>query len=136
VGAGGSARHGSGPVLAAEADESDHSFLWLRPDLAVIVNVTDDHPENYSGLFDHVNAYAGFAGGITRAGTLVINVDDPGAAEVAARVRDARPDVRVVTVGTAADASWRITGVTCIGMSSMTAVTAPDSQQVTVSHWT
>lgn len=126
-----SARHGSGPVFIAEADESDRSFLWLKPDVAVILNVTDDHPENYSGLADHIDAYTGFAGGITPGGALVINVDDPGAAEVATRVRGSRPDLRIVTVGTAPGADWRITAVTCRGMSSETALSTPGGQQVT-----
>jgi UDP-N-acetylmuramate--alanine ligase len=132
AGAGISARHGGGPVFVAEADESDRSFHWLRPDLAVVTNVTDDHPENYSGLADHVSAYVRFAGGITSGGTLVINVDDPGAAEVAARLPGIRADLRVVTVGTAPGAGWRIAAVEAVGMSSTTTVSTPDGQQVTV----
>lgn len=130
--AGVSARHGSGPVIVAEADESDRSFHWLKPDVAVVTNVTDDHPENYSGLADHVSAYATFAGGIAPGGTLVINADDPGAAEVAARVRGSRPDLRIITVGTAAGAAWHITAIDCAGMSSTSTVRTPDGQQVTV----
>jgi UDP-N-acetylmuramate--alanine ligase len=132
AGPGVSARHGGGQVLVAEADESDRSFHWLRPDLAVVTNVTDDHPENYSGLPDHVSAYVRFAGGITPGGTLVINVDDPGAAEVTARLRGGRADLRVVTVGTAPGAGWRVAAIRAAGMSSTTTVSTPDGQQVTV----
>jgi UDP-N-acetylmuramate--alanine ligase len=114
AGTGTSARHGGGPAFAAEADESDRSFHWLRPDLAVVTNVTDDHPENYSGLADHVSAYVRFAGGITSGGTLVINVDDPGAAEVAARLRGGRVDLRVVTVGTVPGAGWHVAAVAAL----------------------
>jgi UDP-N-acetylmuramate--alanine ligase len=57
AGTGASACHGNGPVIIAEADESDRSFHWLKPDVAVVTNVTDDHPENYSGLADHISAY-------------------------------------------------------------------------------
>ena len=129
---GNSARHGGGPVLVAEADESDRSFHWLRPDVAVITNVTDDHPENYSGLADHVNAYVKFAGCITLGGTLVINVDDEGAGKVATRMPGSRPDLRVITVGTGLGADWRVTAVTCTGMSSTSTVIGPDGQQLTV----
>jgi UDP-N-acetylmuramate--alanine ligase len=132
AGAGISARQGGGLVFAAEADESDRSFHWLKPDVAVVINVTDDHPENYSGLADHVSAYVRFAGGITSGGTLVINVDDPGAAEVAARLRGSRADLRVVTVGTAPGADWRIAAIGAAGMSSATTVSTPDGQQVTI----
>jgi hypothetical protein len=59
----------------------------------------------------------------------VINVDDPGAGEVTARVRGSRPDLRV---GTAPGAGWHITAITYTGMSSTTTVSAPDGQQVCV----
>jgi UDP-N-acetylmuramate--alanine ligase len=132
AGTGISARHGGGPLFVAEADESDRSFHWLRPDLAVVTNVTDDHPENYSGLADHVSAYVEFAGGITPGGTVVINVLDPGAAEVAARLRGGGADLRVVTIGTGAGPGWHITAIEAAGMSSTTTVSTPDGQQVTV----
>jgi UDP-N-acetylmuramate--alanine ligase len=63
----------------------------------------------------------------------VINIDDPGAAQVAARVRDSRPDLRIITIGTTAGAGWRITAVTCSGMSSTTTVSMPEGRQVKVS---
>jgi UDP-N-acetylmuramate--alanine ligase len=129
---GDTARHGGGPVLIAEADESDRSFLWLRPDVAVVTNVTDDHPENYRGLADHISAYTGFAAGITPNGALVINIDDPGARKVAAQVRGNCPDLRIITVGTAPEADWHITDITCSGMSSTTAASTPGGHQVTV----
>jgi UDP-N-acetylmuramate--alanine ligase len=79
--------HGDGALFIAEADESDLSFLWLRQGLAAILNVEHDHPENYTGLAAHLAAYARFAGGITPGGTLVINADDVGAAELTRRLR-------------------------------------------------
>ena len=133
AGDGSSARLGCGPVLVAEADESDRSFLWLHPQIAVITNVTDDHPENYYGIKDHILTHCRFVDGIARDGTLVVNVEDPGAGTVADLVRSTRPDLRVVTVGTAPGDDWRITATRTSGMSTVTVVTAPDGRQLTVS---
>lgn len=124
------ARHGDGMVFIAEADESDRSFLWLHPDVAVITNITDDHPENYAGLADHIDAYAEFTSGIRR--TLVINTDDPGARELASRLSGSQTGLRVVTYGTRADADWQVTAIEAAGMSSQATVTTPDGREVTV----
>ena len=126
------ARHGAGALFIAEADESDLSFLWLRPALAVILNVEHDHPQNYTGLDAHLDAYARFADGIVPGGTLVINADDAGADELTGRLRATSPDLRIVTYGAVPGADWHITGITATGMSSQAAVTTPGGQQVTV----
>ncbi len=43
------ARLGAGRYLVAEADESDASFLYLQPMIAVVTNVDADHMETYAG---------------------------------------------------------------------------------------
>ena len=43
----GNARLGKGPYLVSEADESDGSFLKLKPHIAVVTNVEDDHLDHY-----------------------------------------------------------------------------------------
>jgi UDP-N-acetylmuramate--alanine ligase len=124
------ARHGDGAVIIAEADESDRSFLFLRPDMAVVTNIGDDHPENYTGLTSHIDAYEQFAAGVR--GTLVVNIDDPGAAKLAGRLCATCPDTGIVTYGEAPGADWRITGLSAAGMSSRAEVTAPNGQQLTI----
>ena len=114
------------------ADESDLSFLWLHPALAVVLNVEHDHPENYAGLDAHLDAYARFADGIVPCGTLVISADDTGAAELTGRLRTSRPDLTIITYGAVPGADWHITEITASGMSSRAAVTTPAGQQVTV----
>ncbi|WP_116025723.1 Mur ligase domain-containing protein [Thermomonospora umbrina] len=47
--------------FTVEADESDRSFLFLSPDVAVINSVSDDHPETYPTLDDAIAAHAEFA---------------------------------------------------------------------------
>ena len=45
--AGANARLGRGEFIVVEADESDASFLYLQPVLAVITNIDTDHMETY-----------------------------------------------------------------------------------------
>jgi len=66
---------GTGDVFVAEADESDGSFLLLRPDVGVITNVEPDHLDFYADAREVESAFASFAVG---AGTVVACWDDPG----------------------------------------------------------
>jgi UDP-N-acetylmuramate--alanine ligase len=49
---GSNAQLGSSPYLVAEADESDASFLFLKPMMAVVTNIDADHMETYEGDFN------------------------------------------------------------------------------------
>jgi UDP-N-acetylmuramate--alanine ligase len=51
ISAGANARLGAGQYLVAEADESDASFLYLQPILAVVTNIDADHMATYEGSF-------------------------------------------------------------------------------------
>lgn len=50
---GGNAKLGMGEYLVSEADESDGSFLKLRPHIAVVTNVENDHMDHY-GTMDNI----------------------------------------------------------------------------------
>jgi UDP-N-acetylmuramate--alanine ligase len=49
--AGANAKLGAGRYLVAEADESDASFLYLQPMMAVVTNIDADHMGTYGGDF-------------------------------------------------------------------------------------
>lgn len=49
------ARLGASPYFVAEADESDASFLYLQPKVAIVTNIDTDHLNNY-GDFAHLQA--------------------------------------------------------------------------------
>ncbi len=107
VSAGASARLGKGDFLVAEADESDASFLYLQPVLAVITNIDADHMETYQHDFGRLKqAFVDFAQRLPFYGTVVLCVDDP-------NVRDIAPAIakHVITYGLAEDAQLRATGV-------------------------
>jgi UDP-N-acetylmuramate--alanine ligase len=53
---------GEGEWVVAEADESDASFLRLRPEVAVVTNVEMDHHSRWGSLAELHEAFIAFAG--------------------------------------------------------------------------
>lgn len=51
---GSNAQLGKSSYFVAEADESDASFLFLKPMMAVVTNIDADHMETYAGSFDNL----------------------------------------------------------------------------------
>ena len=62
---------GDGEWLVAEADESDGSLLFLRPEVAVVTNVELDHHANYRCLADVHDVFRRFAALLPAGGRLV-----------------------------------------------------------------
>ena len=75
---------GRSDLVVAEADESDRSFLYLRPQAAVVTNIEFDHPDFYSSLDDVVETFVQFVRSLPQDGHLVICADDPRSTLVAA----------------------------------------------------
>ncbi len=69
---------GSSRFLIAEADESDASFLSLRPMAAIVTNIDQDHMETYENSFDKLKAaYIQFLQNMPFYGLAVVCGDDP-----------------------------------------------------------
>jgi UDP-N-acetylmuramate--alanine ligase len=119
------AADGGGAMFIAEADESDGSFLMLSPEAAVVTCIEADHLDNYANLAEIEATFLAFARRITPGGLLVACADDPGARALAAAAgaAAARSGVRVRTYGTAADADYRVSGVTPRGMATRLTLT-------------
>ena len=101
------ARLGKGDFLVAEADESDASFLYLSPALAVITNIDADHMETYGHDFARLKrAFVDFALRLPFYGVVVLCVDDANVREIAPQI--AKP---TVTYGLVDDAQLRATDV-------------------------
>jgi UDP-N-acetylmuramate--alanine ligase len=101
------ARLGHGEFLVAEADESDASFLYLSPALAVVTNIDADHMETYGQDFAKLSrAFVDFVQRLPFYGVAVLGIDDP-------HVRAIVPEVAkpVVTYGLAEDAQLRAVDV-------------------------
>ncbi|MBE3577727.1 MAG: UDP-N-acetylmuramate--L-alanine ligase [Limnochordales bacterium] len=64
--------------VVAEADESDASFLYYHPMVAVVTNIEPDHLENYGGSFARlVDAFRRFLSQVRPEGIGVVGVDSP-----------------------------------------------------------
>jgi UDP-N-acetylmuramate--alanine ligase len=76
--AGSNAKLGQGEFIVAEADESDASFLYLQPVLAVVTNIDADHMETYGHDFSRLRqAFLDFVQRLPFYGMAVLCVDDP-----------------------------------------------------------
>ncbi|MDD3905887.1 MAG: UDP-N-acetylmuramate--L-alanine ligase [Candidatus Omnitrophica bacterium] len=72
----GNAVLGKGAHMVAEADESDSSFLRLKPFYAVITNVEMEHLDHFKTLKSVRDAYGAFARNIKKGGALFYNSED------------------------------------------------------------
>lgn len=61
------------PVIVAEADEFDRSFLWLEPELAIVTATDADHLDIYGDSGKVVDAFAEFVGNVLPGGSVFIN---------------------------------------------------------------
>lgn len=69
---------GTGDYLVAEADESDASFLYLKPIMAVVTNIDADHMETYEHDFSKlVQTFENFLHQLPFYGLAILCVDDP-----------------------------------------------------------
>jgi len=87
------AKLGSGHYLVAEADESDASFLYLQPMLAVVTNVDADHLSTYGGNFNRLrDAFVEFLHHLPFYGMAIVCVDDENARRLLPKIT--RPVIR------------------------------------------
>ncbi|HWP98555.1 MAG TPA: UDP-N-acetylmuramate--L-alanine ligase [Syntrophomonadaceae bacterium] len=70
------AKLGSSDLSVVEADESDASFLDLRPFIAVVTNVEDDHLDYYKTRRNIEQAFAQFLTGVQKEGLAILNGED------------------------------------------------------------
>jgi len=81
--AGTNAKLGQGHYLVAEADESDASFLYLQPMMAVVTNIDQDHMATYQGSYDKLKAtFIEFLHHLPFYGLAVLCLDDEGIREI------------------------------------------------------
>ena len=96
------AKLGVGEYLVAEADESDGSFLFLTPLVAIVTNVDDDHMDHYKTMDALKDAFVAHLQRLPFYGAAVLCADD-------ANLMSLRPRLtrRVITYGVKNDADWR-----------------------------
>jgi UDP-N-acetylmuramate--alanine ligase len=92
-----SARLGKGELMVVEADESDRSFLYLLPSIAVVTNIDREHLDHYRDLNEIASAFLSFVNKVPFYGAVVACADAPWGG----RFRELFPQLRrrVVTYG-------------------------------------
>jgi UDP-N-acetylmuramate--alanine ligase len=92
-----SARLGKGELMVVEADESDRSFLYLLPSIAVVTNIDREHLDHYRDLGEITSAFLSFMNKVPFYGAVVACADAPWGE----RFREVLPQLRrrVVTYG-------------------------------------
>ncbi|MFZ2161475.1 MAG: UDP-N-acetylmuramate--L-alanine ligase [Sideroxyarcus sp.] len=84
---GANARLGTGEFIVAEADESDASFLFLTPILAVVTNIDADHMETYGHDFNKLKqAFIDFVERLPFYGRAILCSDDANVREILPRI--------------------------------------------------
>ncbi len=95
---GSSALPGTGEYFIAEADESDGSFLCLKPIMNIVTNVDADHLDFYNNLDEIRDSFVIFMNSVPFYGINVVCGDDPGVQSLLQRIK--RP---VMTFGLGMD---------------------------------
>ncbi|HEX7063167.1 MAG TPA: UDP-N-acetylmuramate--L-alanine ligase [Woeseiaceae bacterium] len=103
------ARLGQGEYLVAEADESDASFVHLKPMLAVVTNIDTDHMSTYDGDVAKLHrGFIGFLHNLPFYGLAVLCTDDPGVNAILGDVGRS-----VLTYGIDGEADLRAEAIRC-----------------------
>ena len=100
------AKLGKGEYMVVEADESDASFLQLKPTISVITNIDFDHMSTYADSPEKLHqTFIDFVHHLPFYGTCIVCIDDEG-------VRHILPSLtrRIIRYGFAEDADYRIQG--------------------------
>ena len=101
------ARLGEGDYLVAEADESDASFVHLKPMVSIVTNIDADHMATYDGDIEKLKSgFIEFLHNLPFYGLAVICIDDPG-------VQDILSDIgrSITTYGTSEEADIRAVNI-------------------------
>jgi UDP-N-acetylmuramate--alanine ligase len=81
------AKLGTGEFIVVEADESDASFLYLQPIIAVITNIDADHMETYGHDFGRLKqAFVDFVEHLPFYGMAMLCSDDANVREIMPRI--------------------------------------------------
>src|SRR2546427_673545 len=99
-------RHGQ---VVVEADESDRSFLYLYPALAVVTNIDREHLDHYRDLEEIASAFLSFMNKVPFYGAVIACFDPPWRSELERLVPQLRR--RLVSYGIEPGAD-----VTCAGV--------------------
>ncbi|TNE88570.1 MAG: UDP-N-acetylmuramate--L-alanine ligase [Deltaproteobacteria bacterium] len=111
------ARLGTGEFMVAEADESDGSFLYLSPTVALVTNIDPEHLDHYGSEAALEETFLTFANRVPFYGFSVLCQDHPTVQRLIPQVRR-----RVVTYGMSRQADYRAAELESDGLNTSFAV--------------
>jgi UDP-N-acetylmuramate--alanine ligase len=111
--AGTTARLGRGEYMVVEADESDRSFLYYAPVVAVVTSIDREHLDHYRSLEEIQDVFTEFVNRVPFYGAVILCLDEPNVQAILPRVK--RP---VITYGTSSQADLVISDVELRGLGS------------------
>jgi UDP-N-acetylmuramate--alanine ligase len=85
---GSSSKIGKGEWMVVETDESDGSFLRLRPSIAVLTNIGTEHLLHYGSPAALEEAFGDFIRNVPFYGCAVVCLDDPAVRAIASHIPD------------------------------------------------
>lgn len=116
------AQLGQSPYFVVEADESDASFLFLKPMMAIVTNIDADHMDTYGDDFNQLSTtFLEFLHHLPFYGLAVVCIEDDEVSRILPTIQ--RP---TRTYGFKEDAHYRATGWTQNGMLSEFKVLRPE----------
>lgn len=108
-----SARLGKSAYAVVEADESDGSFLELKPYAAVVTNIEDDHLDYYRSLDNIRQAFRQYIAGVQKDGFAIVYGED-----ISIKAISDGLETRLVTYGEDTRDDYYITDWQAEGMGS------------------
>jgi len=107
----GNARYGRSNIVVTEADESDGSFLFLRPLYSVSTNIDREHMDYFSTMDNVMAAYKKFTENTKEGGCAFVCADDANLNEIAKN-----SSRRIARYGISKDAEIRAERIDLMGM--------------------
>lgn len=72
------AKLGRSDYMVAELDESDRSFVYFHPEIAIVTNIDWDHRDHYMTFKSVTDAFAEFLSNIKENGKVILCMEDAG----------------------------------------------------------
>jgi UDP-N-acetylmuramate--alanine ligase len=98
---GSNAKMGQGEILVAEADESDGSFLFLSPTIAVVTNIDREHMDYHQTMERLNESFLAFINKVPFYGLAVLCLDDAAVRALVPKVKK-----RLMTYGLSSEADF------------------------------
>lgn len=88
------AKLGAGDYMVAELDESDRSFVYFHPEIAIVTNIDWDHRDHYMTFKAVTDAFSEFLSHVKDEGKIILCMEDGGVRKLCDEYSISRPIIR------------------------------------------